>query len=60
MSTVLNVLIYSVRQEECVENFDQGIVFIQTITIEDFDSSVKEIADNIRNIICESDEYYYM
>jgi len=60
MSTALNDLIYSIGQEECVENFDKGIAFIQTISIEDFDGSVKEIADNIRNIICESDGYYYM
>jgi len=34
------------------------IAFIQTITIEDFDGSAKEIADNIRNIICKSDGYH--
>src|SRR2546421_12165908 len=60
MSTTLKELIYSIGQEEHVENFDQGIAFIQTITIEDFDGSAKEIADNIRNLICESDGYYYM
>ena len=60
MSTALNALIYSVGQEEYIENFDQGIAFIQTITIEDFNGLAKEIADNIRNIVCESDGYYYM
>ena len=60
MSTALKELIYSVGQEEYVENFEHGIAFIQKITIEDFDGTVKEIADNIRNIICESDGYYYM
>ena len=49
MTSTLKELIYSIGQEEHVENFDQGIAFIQTITIEDFDSSAKNIADNIRS-----------
>ena len=60
MYTALKKLIYSISQEEYVENFDQGIAFIQTITTEDFEGSAKEIADNIRNLVCESDGYYYM
>jgi hypothetical protein len=60
MSTAIKELIYSVGQEEYIENLEHGIAFIQTITIEDFDGSEKEIADNIKNIICENDGYYYM
>ena len=61
MSTALKKLIYSVGQNEFVENLEHGIEFIQTITIEDFDDgSAKEIADKIKNIICESDGYNYM
>ena len=60
MSTALKELIYSVGQNEYIENFEQGIAFIQTITIEDFDGSAKDIADNIKNIICKSDGYNYM
>jgi hypothetical protein len=60
MSTALKELIYSIGQEENVENFDQGIAFVQTITTEDFDGSAKEIADNIKDLVCESDGYYYM
>src|ERR1051325_895719 len=60
MSTALKTLIYSVGQSEYIENVEQGIAFIQAIKIEDFDGSAKEIADNIKNIICESDGYYYM
>jgi len=60
MSIALNALIYSVGQEEYIENFDKGIAFIQTIIIEDFDGSAKEIADNVRDIVCKSDGYYYM
>src|ERR1043165_3201226 len=55
MSTALKELIYSIGQEEHVENFDQGIAFIQTITIEDFDGSAKKIADNIRDFVCKGD-----
>src|SRR5688572_18898650 len=43
MSTALNALIYSIGQEEYIENFDHGIAFMQTITIEDFNDSAKEI-----------------
>jgi len=60
MSIALNALIYSIGQAEYIENFDKGIAFIQTITIEDFDGSAKEIADNVRDIVCKSDGYYYM
>ena len=60
MSTALKELIYSVGQNEYIENFEQGIAFIQTISIEDFDGSAKVIADNIKDIICESDRYHYM
>jgi hypothetical protein len=60
MSTELKKLIYSVGQSEYIENLEHGIAFIKTITIEDFDGSAKEIANNIRDIICESDGYYYM
>ncbi|POG79087.1 hypothetical protein GLOIN_2v1808840 [Rhizophagus irregularis DAOM 181602=DAOM 197198] len=60
MSIALKELIYSVGQQEYVENFDHGIAFFQTITLEDFSGSAKEIADNIRNLVCESDGYYYI
>ena len=60
MSTALKELIYSIGQEEHVENLDQGIAFTQTITTEDFDGPAKEIANNIRDLICEGDGYYYM
>ena len=53
-------MIYLIGQEEYIKNFDKRIAFIQTIIIEDFDSLAKEIADNVRDIICKSDEYYYM
>ncbi|CAB5357690.1 unnamed protein product [Rhizophagus irregularis] len=60
MSIVLKELIYSVGQQEYVENFDHGITFFQTTTLEDFSGSAKEIADNIKNLVCESDGYYYI
>ncbi len=60
MSIVLNVLIYLVRQEKYIKNFDKEIAFIQTIIIEDFDSSAKKIVNNVRDIVCKSDRYYYI
>ncbi|CAG8751477.1 20629_t:CDS:2, partial [Rhizophagus irregularis] len=60
MFTALKKLIYSVGQEEYVKSFDCGIAFVQIISIEGFNGSVKKIADIIKNIICESDEYYYI
>ena len=60
MSIALKSLIYSIGQNEYIENLEHGIAFIQTVTIEDFDGSAKEIANKIKNIICESDGFNYM
>lgn len=60
MSTALKTLICSIGKEEYIEDLEHGIAFIQTITIEDFDGSVKEIANHIRTIISKSDGYSYM
>src|SRR6266545_3128323 len=53
MSIALNALIYSVGQEEYIENFDKGIAFIQTITREDCNGTLKitiNINSNTANI----------
>jgi hypothetical protein len=60
MSIALKILICSIGKEEYIEDLEHGIAFIQTITIEDFDGSVKEIADHIRTIISKSNGYSYM
>ncbi|CAB4389486.1 unnamed protein product [Rhizophagus irregularis] len=52
-TTLIKKLIYSMGQEEHFESFDCEIAFVQIISIEDFDGSVKKIADIIKNIICE-------
>ena len=52
MSTALKELIYSIGQEEHVENLDQGITFTSTITTEDF-VGLSSILSSIRSILSE-------